>query len=201
MLQEAFAANRLLLSRLFGIILLLFITFSAPPWDLGGYVALSSELTGFLLLMVATCGRIWATIYIAGFKDDALITEGPYSIVRNPLYLFSFVGALGFGLAVEHPIAGIIILVLFLAFYPTIVRREEERLIQLFGSDFVAYCQRTPKWIPRFRHYHQLTEYTINLRRATKGIISSMWFVFAFLLWEVIERLQAHEVIPILWYD
>jgi hypothetical protein len=32
---------------------------------------------------VASLGRMWCSLYIAGSKDKELITNGPYSLCRN----------------------------------------------------------------------------------------------------------------------
>lgn len=53
------------------------------------------EIFGYALLLVAAPGRIWCSIYIVGRKDEELCTDGPYSLVRNPLYAFSLLGLVG----------------------------------------------------------------------------------------------------------
>jgi protein-S-isoprenylcysteine O-methyltransferase Ste14 len=54
-----------------------------------------SEIASYLLVAVATVGRLWCGIYVFGRKSKALCLDGPYSICRNPLYIFTFLGALG----------------------------------------------------------------------------------------------------------
>ena len=55
-------------------------------------------LAGCTLVGIATVGRLWCALYIAGYKTDKLITSGPYSMCRNPLYFFSLLGGIGVGL-------------------------------------------------------------------------------------------------------
>ena len=58
-------------------------------------IAFAAELAGFAAVMTAVLGRVWCALYIAGRKNAELCQDGPYSFVRNPLYVFSFVGAVG----------------------------------------------------------------------------------------------------------
>ena len=44
---------------------------------------------GTLLICTGTALRLWAGLYIGGHKERRLVTDGPYSCVRNPLYLTS----------------------------------------------------------------------------------------------------------------
>ena len=47
------------------------------------------ETGGVILILVCIVGRTWCTLYIGGNKKRELITAGPYSVVRNPLYVFT----------------------------------------------------------------------------------------------------------------
>jgi hypothetical protein len=54
---------------------------------------------GMFLVAIGSLGRMWCSLYIAGYKDQVLLTQGPDSMTRNPLYFFSTFGALGVGFA------------------------------------------------------------------------------------------------------
>lgn len=78
-----------------------------------------------------------------------LITDGPYSIVRHPLYLGLQMAAIG-GLLLFRTWTFVFIVLSFI----TLVfraRREESALELEFGEGWRSYCQRVPAWIPRFR--------------------------------------------------
>jgi protein-S-isoprenylcysteine O-methyltransferase Ste14 len=47
------------------------------------------EYVGYALVIVCVVGRIWCSAYVGGYKNTKLIDTGPFSIVRNPLYVFS----------------------------------------------------------------------------------------------------------------
>jgi protein-S-isoprenylcysteine O-methyltransferase Ste14 len=67
------------------------------------------EKIGVGLVLFCVVGRMWSILYIGSKKNQTLVATGPYSITRNPLYLFSAIGAMGIGLFV-----GSLLLALFL---------------------------------------------------------------------------------------
>ncbi|TIL80128.1 MAG: isoprenylcysteine carboxylmethyltransferase family protein, partial [Mesorhizobium sp.] len=67
-------------------------TFPPDTW-----VHESIEMLGVLLIFLGVVGRLWSTLYIGGRKSSEVVTGGPYSITRNPLYVFSTVAAAGVG--------------------------------------------------------------------------------------------------------
>lgn len=77
------------LSRVAGIIVFACVAFCGSRWALASPVT-GAILTGLglILVSVAACGRLWCMLYIAGYKTQKLVTAGPYSLCRNPLYLF-----------------------------------------------------------------------------------------------------------------
>src|SRR5262245_50206169 len=86
------------------------------------------EQVGFALICLATLGRIWCGIYIAGRKNRELCQDGPYSICRNPLYLFSFFGVVGVALGAGAPWVALTAGVLFCVYYTLVIRSEETHL-------------------------------------------------------------------------
>ena len=78
-----------------------------------------------------------------------LVTYGIFAWMRNPLYVGNLLIWLGFvigsGLLWFLPIA----IVLFALEYSLIVRYEEGVLESIFGSEYVEYKRRTPRWLPR----------------------------------------------------
>ncbi len=105
------------------------------------------EMTGFLLLIVAALGRVWAFAYIGGRKNQELCRGGPYSLTRNPLHLFSFLGVCGAGLALQSPTLFVIAALFFLGYYAVVIRAEESRLRGIFGSAFVHYRAEVPRFL------------------------------------------------------
>jgi protein-S-isoprenylcysteine O-methyltransferase Ste14 len=78
------------------------------------------------------------------------VTGGPYSHVRNPLYLAGAVVCVGIA-TVYAPWSGArafrATLVAF-AVHAAVVRLEEPRTLGRLGPICQEYCRRVPRWIP-----------------------------------------------------
>lgn len=187
--REPFSTrHRMFWSRILGVVLLAYILLSPPPKFLSPWVLDLGELTGLVLLAAAAFGRVWCLVFIAGKKDDILVTDGPYSVVRNPLYFFSFLGVVGFGLAVENPLLAILLAVLFGLYYSFVVKIEERFLASHFGPAFQEYFARTPRWFPNFRLFREPQTVTVSPVKIREGILDAMWFIWVFFLWELLEE-------------
>jgi len=83
------------------------------------------------------------------FKGHQLITSGPYTIVRHPMYVGLILAALG-----SLMIYTTWTTVYFACFAPlTLVRarREEAALSAEFGEQWQEYCKKVPMFLPRLR--------------------------------------------------
>ncbi len=190
-----FTTYRTQTGRVLGLLVLVYILLAQPPKLFSPGVNEVLELVGFALLVVAAFGRIWCLLFAAGHKNDVLLTEGPYSIVRNPLYVFSFLGALGFGLVIHNPLLALVIVVFFAVSYPLAVASEETHLSSIFGAAYADYRARTPRWIPNWKLYHEPALVTVSPAKIRIGIFDAMWFLWAFLLWEALEELRETGVL------
>ena len=151
------------------------------------------EMMGYLLLIVAGLGRIWCSIYIAGRKNKVLCVDGPYSLCRNPLYLFSFVGVLGAFLALQSVMLTLIAAALYLAYYHFVIRSEERRLAALFGDSFSEYLATTPRFLPSFASYQSgAAERMVSTRVMERGLKEVLWFFVAIVLIDGIELVHSH---------
>lgn len=103
-------------------------------------------LAGILLAGLGLALRVWASGHLN--KGRELATSGPYSWTRNPLYLGSFVMGLGFALAGANLWLVVLFLVLFVAVYLPVMKREERELTQAFGADFSSYRETVALFLP-----------------------------------------------------
>lgn len=195
-LARHFADHRIGWSRLFLVCSLFYAVFATPPEFMQGAFGGGIELLGYAMLVAGCLWRVWCLTFIGGSKDGALSTVGPYSIVRNPLYVGSFLGVIGFALAIKLPLLTVAYLVLFLGLYPAVVAREEKRLEELFGEAYRRYCASTPRWIPRFSQYAEPQTIVVSPVKVRQGIIDAMWYLWAYAFVQLIEALHRHHLLP-----
>jgi len=111
-----------------------------------------SGALGFICVTLACLGRIWSSVFIAGHKDEELVTTGPYALCRHPLYSCSILGALGLGLTTRSPLLCALVVVLIAALVIYAAAGEEQFLADAFPEAFKNYLLATPnKWWPGSR--------------------------------------------------
>jgi protein-S-isoprenylcysteine O-methyltransferase Ste14 len=93
-----------------------------------------------------TLGRHWSG-ELETLPEHHLVDSGPYAFVRHPLYASYLVLALGFFLATADWLVGGLMLLYFLA-VTTRAAKEEEMLRTRLGAVYVAYCEKTPRYLP-----------------------------------------------------
>ncbi|MCU0486624.1 MAG: isoprenylcysteine carboxylmethyltransferase family protein [Anaerolineales bacterium] len=83
------------------------------------------------------------------FANQQLVTQGPFALVRHPMYLGLILAAFG-SLLIYHTWTTL----LFACFAPALLkraRREEAALAAEFGAQWQEYCQRVPAFLPRLK--------------------------------------------------
>jgi len=191
--------SRVRISRLFGLVILLMVLFTSHSFAHDSVADISFEVLGLILLTVAMAGRLWALLYMAGRKKAELVREGPYSIMRHPLYTFSFVGVVGIGLASENVLVLAALVAFVLLYYPFVVRREEAKLVEKFGDSYLEYKAQVPAFIPRLSLYHATEYYDVKVPCLLRNFRDAIWFVLIFCLLHSIEWFQQAGLLPVLW--
>ena len=109
---------------------------------------------GAALLFLAAALRTWATAYLraeivhdASQHSEALLADGPYRYVRNPLYLANLPMAAGIGVMASRLGWLFIVLGVWIFVYRLILR-EEDGLLQSQGDSYRAYLKAVPRFWP-----------------------------------------------------
>jgi protein-S-isoprenylcysteine O-methyltransferase Ste14 len=152
-------------------------------------------VAGLAMAAVASVGRLWCSLYIGGYKDARLVTTGPYSLTRNPLYFFSLVGFAGIGLATQSFTLTLGVLLAFALAYPAVIAREERVLRARFGIAFDRYCRCTPRFLPTASKYLEPERYVVSPRAFRRAAADAIWFVW---LAGLVHLMAEHRVVPAL---
>ncbi|EPR44230.1 phospholipid methyltransferase [Desulfovibrio sp. X2] len=123
-----------------------------------GFLTIDGDAVRWLGVILYTLGgalRLWP-VFVLGNRFSALVaiqpghrlvTDGIYGVVRNPSYLGVLVNALGWALAFRS-LPGVLVAACFLPLLQARMRSEEKLLRAQFGSEYDAYCARTPRLVP-----------------------------------------------------
>lgn len=156
------------------------------------------EAIGWFAIVVCIIGRTWCTLYIGGRKKAELVRRGPYSIVRNPLYLFTLAGAVGVGLSTGSVLVGLAIGAVVFAVFDPVIRREERWLQDHIGQDYRAYLSEVPRWWPRFSRWRDVGSLTISPSLVATTFKDAALFALAIPALEILEMLQESGMVPVL---
>jgi protein-S-isoprenylcysteine O-methyltransferase Ste14 len=154
------------------------------------------EVVGLVLIAVCIVGRAWCSLYIGGRKKAEIVDRGPYSITRNPLYVFSFMGAFGIGAQTGSLVLALMFVLIALAVFYATVRREEAWLLEAFGGPYQAYLDRTPRFWPRLSLWRDADTLEIRPAFFVRTLMDGLVFLLAIPLFEGLERLQDIGWIP-----
>ncbi|MFZ0692552.1 MAG: isoprenylcysteine carboxylmethyltransferase family protein [Alphaproteobacteria bacterium] len=178
--------------------LLLAFLVSGSSWSNVSLLHALYQWIGYFLTLICVLGRGWCSAYIGGRKNYELITAGPYSAVRNPLYVFSFIGVAGIGFCTGTVTYLVILTVLFAAYYQIVVWREEKFMAETFGQAFADYKARVPRWWHNFDLWQDVLEVQARPRFLYITLRDGAMFFLAFPLLRLIEYLHGLGALPVL---
>ncbi|MEN6373685.1 MAG: isoprenylcysteine carboxylmethyltransferase family protein [Smithella sp.] len=188
---------RIEISRIFVAAIIIVIALSDSMWETRApFVCAILFMIGCILVGIASLGRLWCSLYIAGYKTDSLVTEGPYSLCRNPLYFFSLIGAVGVGFASETLTLPVVLFLIFTIYYPFVIKSEEAELSNLHDAKFKTYFQNVPRFFPKLSNFKEPEEYIVKPAVFRKHIFDALWFIWLIGIMEILESLHELHVLP-----
>jgi protein-S-isoprenylcysteine O-methyltransferase Ste14 len=96
---------------------------------------------------VRALGRQWS-LTARVVEEHALITTGPYAIVRHPIYTSMFLLLVATGVALSHWIGLLLGAAVFVAGTVARIRVEDRLLSQELGEPYRQYAARVPALFP-----------------------------------------------------
>jgi protein-S-isoprenylcysteine O-methyltransferase Ste14 len=113
----------------------------------GGTFVLLAGVVAFFAAVIYLQRQMQLQLSTAHYgKPERLVTEGPFSLSRNPIYLAFFMPLIA--LAWFSPIASLAGLVLYIGIMTQFVIVGEEKDLEAhFGDVFRDYKRKTPRWL------------------------------------------------------
>ena len=182
--------SRMLESRLAVFLAVVTIFLARPILSEEGMLHEMLQHAGLLLIGICVIGRVYASAFLGGHKNQKLIDLGPYSVVRNPLYFFSLCGVTGIALMTGFFTIMIGLPVFFLLLYKRLIRREEQFLLEKFGRPYHDYCQAVPKLWPNLRLYNVPEAVEVNPKYLLFAAYDAFWWFLSLPVIELIEKLR-----------
>jgi len=109
-------------------------------------------LIGMFLIFLGESIRIWAAGHLQ--KNEMLTVSGPYSYVKNPLYIGSILITAGFCILADNIYLLTAAFFMFCFHYiPYKKKVEGDRLKRIFGNQYEDYDEKVPEYLPRWTPY------------------------------------------------
>jgi len=123
--------------------LILAIIFARPD--------LTSFLTGLGICFLGLLIRTWSAGHLR--KEKELAISGPYQYTRNPLYLGNFMIGISVAFASRSWWVFGYFAAYFLLFYPLAIKKEMERMKELFPGEYDEYKKKAPLFFPTWKSF------------------------------------------------
>jgi len=121
----------------------------------------SSLVLGLTLFVAGLSLRVWAQMHLHYRLNlkKTLTTTGPYSFVRNPIYIGNTLILTGTTFLSELFWLVPAMLVTCLVTYALTVRYEESHLRSKYGAPYVEYLHQVNRWVPSFNGQKDTDKY------------------------------------------
>lgn len=138
--------DRLFLARAVIAIYIIYKLFDLkdPPLSFdNSYIA----LFGFIICMAGFILRSWTAGILE--KNKQLVTWGPYSLWRHPLYTGSLLIAIGFCIILNDWFLWVVLSFFFLYIYKKQIKLEEDKLHRMFGEKWKVFKETSNLFFPK----------------------------------------------------
>ena len=161
------------------VVLIIVYALTARPNALSASIGLPLAFAGMLV-------RLYASGFV--MKNKELATNGPYALVRHPLYTGNILLIVGFALAGATVWGPPLALFFFWFYYPPAIEYEDRKLRHLFGEQWDRWAGGAPALVPSFANAARMRgggwSVAKSMRRNGEGFIAvyvlfCMWLVTA----------------------
>lgn len=184
-------------SRIFAVLLIIILLISKPAMENGSLLREVLLWGGYFLVIIGAFGRVYSSAFIGGRKNDEVVRAGMFSVVRNPLYVFSFIATLGIGMQSGMISLLIILVAAYIIYYKFVVAREEAFLENKFGKSYIDYKKDVPRWIPKLSLWNEPEQFDAKPKFIRRTIMDAMVFFLPLPCFYIINILQTHGILPV----
>ncbi len=149
------------------------------------------DYLGYFLISFCALGRVYTTAFLGGHKNAELITYGPFSVVRNPLYFFSLLGVTGIAMVTMHTLVWLFAPVAFIFLYHFLIGREEKFLSGKFGQVYEDYKKRVPRLLPNPALYVAPETVPMVPKYLKNALFDAIWWFVPFPVLEILEHFKS----------
>lgn len=123
-------------------------------------------LAGVPVALMGMLVRLYASGFIV--KNQELATQGPYALVRHPLYTGNILLLIGFSIASGLWWCLAVALVFFGFYYPPAIEYEDRKLRRIFKSHWDAWAEHVPALVPALRNLSGMAGGSWSLRKSMR---------------------------------
>jgi len=172
---------------------------TSSAWPADTFVRPAVKAIGIGLIVVCIIGRTWSRLYVGWHKTRRLISAGPYSVCRNPLYSFSILGATG-AFAQSGSITATLMVAIAVSYVLYLVTLSEEQILAgLHDKTYQIYMQDVPRFLPRLSLWHDVEMVEARPLDMLKTFLEGCLFLLAIPIFSLIEYCQNIGILPILF--
>lgn len=145
--------------------------------------------TGIGYIITGLLVRLWSNGY--AIKNDKLTTSGPYAFVRNPLYLGTFLIAIGFVIVLQMSWVGVAFIAALAWTYYQTIQSEQGMLTAKFGEAYQKYVAKVPAMVPTLNPYPEGEKWPFSLQRLidSKEHKPVFWVIILLIAFHIKSRL------------
>jgi protein-S-isoprenylcysteine O-methyltransferase Ste14 len=173
-----------------------------------GWMSFTSAVPAIIILasVIAATGallRVWGTAYLGpatvtsfSMKAGAVVADGPYRYMRNPLYLGLWCMAVA--LAFLMPPSGALFCILLITFFLIRLTLGEEAFLGTrLGEAYAAYLRAVPRFLPRLRSNLPASRARPHWIRALMAELTpvGVFVALAFLSWSYNSSLMVRTIL------
>lgn len=118
----------------------------ANPWTwFLGWMAIDASV---LLMLWAAWLMLWRKTTLNPYgKPQQLLTEGPFRVTRNPIYVADTLLYIGAALLFADIWPWVFLPIVVFAVSMGVIRHEERLMVQHFGDDYRQYMSKVRRWL------------------------------------------------------